>query len=424
MVLIYTHTITPRLTYIFKVILELLNGLEIKFTDSKQDLLEYTGYRIAYGEEINSVLSYPAHSILFDKGIKPYDLDNSANNKILGINDPFASAFYILSRYEEYLPFDKDRFGRFEADQSILYKKGLLQEPFVQVIAERIVGDLKRFYPEIKCRKKSYSPKVLIDIDQAYSYLGKGKIWSTYISFKNIVKADLKALKLQKRVRRGSEKDPYDGYDFLKKQQQLSGLDFLYFIHCGDRGRYDHTIPVIKPEIRSLIKQISSYAKTGIHPSFYSNEVSGLFEKELKRLKEIIGKKVLYSRQHYLRLEMPVSYHKLAEAGIKEDYSMGYSTEDGFRAGICVPFHWYDLSNEKETNLVVYPVCFMEGIYGEVKELSAQESWIRMEKMIDTVNRFHGKPVVAWHNHTVTDHGIWKGWQDVFTRMIKKLSGI
>jgi hypothetical protein len=424
MVLIYAHTITPRITYIFKVLLELLNGLETRFTDSKQEFLEFQGALISYGEEIPSTLFYPAHSLLFDTGIKAYHLDPTSSDKIFDTEDPFASAFFILSRYEEYLPFEKDKFGRFEADQSILFKKGLLQVPYVQVIAERIAEDLKKAYPDIKCTKRSYSPKVLIDIDQAYSYLGKGKVWSTYISFKNILRADLKSLRLQKRVRRGSEKDPYDGYDFLKKQQQLSGLDFLYFIHCGDRGRYDRTIPVIKPEIRSLIKQISSYAKTGIHPSFYSNEVTGLFEKELKRLREIIGKKVLQSRQHYLRLEMPVSYHKLIEAGIKEDYSMGYSTEDGFRAGICVPFHWYDLSKEKETNLVVYPVCFMEGIYGEVKQLSASEAWIRMEKIIDTVRRFHGKPVVAWHNHTVTDHGEWKGWQEVFVKMIQKLSGI
>lgn len=424
MVLIYAHTITSRLTYIFKVLLELLNGLEIKFTVSHKEFLDYAGPRISYGQELASVVSYPAHTLLFDKEIKQYDLDKTSSLKIFDIDDPFASAFYILSRYEEYLPFEKDKFGRFEADQSILFKKGLLQIPYVQIIAERIAGDLKSIYPEIKISKKSYSAKVLIDIDQAYSYLGKGKVWSTYISFKNILRADLKSLRLQKRVRRGSEKDPYDGYDFLKKQQQLSGLDFLYFIHCGDRSRYDRTIPVIKPEIRSLIKHISSYAKTGIHPSFYSNEVTGLFEKELKRLREIIGKKVMQSRQHYLRLELPVSYHKLIDAGIKEDYSMGYSTEDGFRAGICVPFHWYDLSKEKETSLVVYPVCFMEGIYGEVKELSAEESWKRMEKMIDTVKKYHGKPIVAWHNHTVTDHGEWKGWQEVFTKMIKKLSGI
>ncbi|MGZ5254203.1 MAG: polysaccharide deacetylase family protein [Flavitalea sp.] len=424
MVLIYAQTITPRLTYIFKVMLELLNGLEIRFTESKKEFLEYSGFRISYGEEIVSALSYSAHSLLFDKGIKPYEPDKNSNDKIFSIDDPFAAAFYIISRYEEYLPFQKDRFGRFEADQSILYTKGLLQVPFVQILAERIANDLKKVYPEISFTKKSYSPKVLIDIDQAYSYLGKGKFWSTYILFKNIVRADFNSLRLQNRVRRGAEKDPYDGYDFLKKQQQKSGLDFLYFIHCGDRGKYDRTLPVIKPEIRSLIKQISSYAKTGIHPSFYSNEVNGLFEMEIKRLKEIIGKKISYSRQHYLRLEMPVSYHKLIDAGIKEDYSMGYSTEDGFRAGICVPYHWYDLANEKETNLMIYPVCFMEGIYGEVKELSAEEAWDRMEKMIDTVKKFNGKPVVAWHNHTVTDHGIWMGWKEVFSRMIKKLSVI
>ncbi len=45
--------------------------------------------------------------------------------------DPFAASFYLVSRYEEYLPYQPDQFGRFPAKASVAYQNGFLKKPVV-----------------------------------------------------------------------------------------------------------------------------------------------------------------------------------------------------------------------------------------------------------------------------------------------------
>ena len=51
---------------------------------------------------------------------------------------------------------------------------------------------------------------------------------------------------------------------------------------------------------------------------------------------------------------MPQSYLDINNAGILEDYSMGYPEEPGFRAGIARPFYFYNISEDKQTNLKIF----------------------------------------------------------------------
>jgi hypothetical protein len=61
--------------------------------------------------------------------------------------DLFAAAFYLVTRYEEYLPFIADRHNRFEASQSVLFKHGLLERPLINEWAE----DLKQTFFKNPC---------------------------------------------------------------------------------------------------------------------------------------------------------------------------------------------------------------------------------------------------------------------------------
>ena len=63
------------------------------------------------------------------------------------------------------------------------------------------------------------------------------------------------------------------------------------------------------------------------------------------------------SRQHYLRFSLPETYQNLIDLEIEEDYSMGYASNVGFRAGTCTPFLFYDLDSEIKTPLIVAPLA-------------------------------------------------------------------
>jgi len=49
-------------------------------------------------------------------------------------------------------------------------------------------------------------------------------------------------------------------------------------------------------------------------------------------------------------------YRNLVELEIKNDFTMFYYNEIGFRAGTCTPFLFYDLDYEVKTPLVLQPV--------------------------------------------------------------------
>jgi hypothetical protein len=45
--------------------------------------------------------------------------------------DIFSAAFYLMSRYEEYLPSIRDKHDRFDAKQSLAYKENFLHQAVV-----------------------------------------------------------------------------------------------------------------------------------------------------------------------------------------------------------------------------------------------------------------------------------------------------
>jgi hypothetical protein len=104
-----------------------------------------------------------------------------------------------------------------------------------------------------------------------------------------------------------------------------------------------------------LLKKFSARCEVGIHSSYASNGNIEKVREEISRLEKITGKKIVRNRQHFLRLRFPATYRTILACGIEEDYTLGYSSLAGFRAGIASPFLFYDLEKEEATQLRVFP---------------------------------------------------------------------
>src|SRR5665647_1001215 len=63
--------------------------------------------------------------------------------------DLFSACFYLLSRYEEYLPFVPDQYGRFEADQSLAFRNGFLEEPVIDQWLMLFKKTLQQKFPDL-----------------------------------------------------------------------------------------------------------------------------------------------------------------------------------------------------------------------------------------------------------------------------------
>ncbi|MFI5132468.1 MAG: DUF7033 domain-containing protein, partial [Chitinophagales bacterium] len=141
--ILYTHSITPRLQYIADFIAKELQTGTIKVTASREEFnnagdnkINYSDNRIAEAE-----IWIRPHGLLFENGIQEQSIQcfeangNKAFFKTQG-DFPFdilAASFYLLSRYEEYLPHSKDKYGRYAHENSLAYKEKFLNLPLVNI---------------------------------------------------------------------------------------------------------------------------------------------------------------------------------------------------------------------------------------------------------------------------------------------------
>ena len=181
MILIYTHSITSRVTYTMDLVFGTVLNTAYKLTDDKKEFEEYTLPKLAYTTELNtSRISILSNSLLFETVINSTipvaekeflafpKFFKSTQKDFLGY-DIFAMVFYFVSRYEEYLNSEKDTHHRFQAENSLAFKYNCLHIPFLNHAIQDFAERLKREFPFIIFNKRSFNFLSTIDIDNAFA---------------------------------------------------------------------------------------------------------------------------------------------------------------------------------------------------------------------------------------------------------------
>ncbi len=432
MILFYAEKITPRLRYSAKILLNDLLGLKISFTTDKDDYLHATLPKINYSKNpLQSGLYVQAANLLFESDIfqqefqtgewegKPIIYTSGKQSQLPF--DPFAATFFMLSRYEEYIPFIADEHNRFPARESLLYRMGKLHVPVVNIWAEILSEKLLEFYPGTAFNKPVYRFLNTIDIDNAYAYLGKGVMRTAGGFFKDIFSFNFRELIARSKVLMGIESDPFETFDYVLQLQERYGFETIYFALFSRTAQYDRNLSMYSPRLQRYIKGINDFCTVGIHPSYQSNSNLSVGEEELHRLEQVLNIDIIHSRQHFIKLKFPETYRNLIDLEIEHDYSMGFAAESGFRAGTCTPFRFYDLELEIETNLVVHPFPFMDGTYIYYKKMTPGEALAEMLEYLKTYRRYGGAFIPVWHNRIFSEkEAEWQGWKEVYEEIIKQ----
>ncbi len=390
-------------------------GLKVDFTYDWNLFSESKFPKINYSEKVcSNSISFSPHKILFDFGIKDYTIEvinHSQFNKIFFKNqngtilfDLFGAVFWLLSRYEEYLPHKTDSFNRFHYKTSIAYQYDFIKTPLVNVWLNELKNILESNFPELQFVERTYNYISTVDIDNAFKYKHKGFVRTLAGYLSDILHKDFAGVKSRTQILFTKKEDPFDNYRFLIDANIENNIKAIYFILLGDYGVNDKNHSASNLDFQALIKHLSDYSAVGIHPSFGSTNNLHQFKVEVARLSKIIHKDIFKSRQHFSMLKFPQTYQSLLQSGISEDYSMGYTNINGFRASYCYPFKWYNLDEEMTTPLIIHPFAISENTL-EFFANKEKLGFIELAKpIINEVKKYNGQLISIFHNDTFVAH--------------------
>lgn len=429
MIKIFAENNSERLSYAVDLVLNQVAQIPYEMV-SDESLLKEEDVIINYSGRKLSVRSLSIHpfGLLFEKDIRVTDVpfEYRQDDFLVSIFptefddlgfDLFSASFYIASRYEEYRNIEEhtDEHGRYLPQYSLQHKIGILKRPIINLWVKALLELLNTKMRTTFALPKSYTPVVSIDVDQAWQYKHKGIVKSAGSLVKSVVQGKFGVFNDKCSVMMGRKKDAFDTYDYISSfiaQQEVSGL---FFFLIGDYQKpYDTNVSLNKLALRSLVKTLSEQFEVGIHPSYHSFLNEKELKKEVDKLGQAAGSSILKSRNHFLKISIPDSYRLLEKLNIEEDYTMGYAQEEGFRAGICTPFLLFDVLQNRPLKVKVHPFAYMDGTLNEYKKLPLEDAKKSVAFLKNQVKAVNGEMIAIWHNSSLTDTGIWKGWRSVF----------
>lgn len=426
MILIYSPQSSPRLQYICKFVFEEQMGLTFSLTIDKENFANYEGAKINYSKQIFNDHSFTItpYGLLTEKNIvsqqpvcftvhqtKAFFKTDNGNISF----DILAASFYLMSRYEEYLPHTKDDYGRYAHQQSLAFKENFLQLPLVNIWLQHFRKSLQHHFKDLALKTPAFSFTPTYDVDMAWSYKNKGLLRNIGGILKT---GSISRLPVLLRL----QKDPFDCFDFLKDLHQTHQLQPIYFFLLATRtSAYDKNISPYDYGMWQLMKKLNKEATLGIHPSWRSHSLPNLIKKEKKILETATNSIIEKSRQHYIYFNLPDTFEHLLLNGITADYSMGYGSINGFRASVASPFYWYNLATEKCTILRLHPFCFMDANSHYEQNFTVAQAAKELSDYAAICQAVGGEMITIFHNNFLGSHPAFNGWQKCYKNFITQL---
>jgi hypothetical protein len=435
--LIYTPATTPRIAYVWELIVKYVLRCDFSLTDDLRVYRQADICKINYSNQrlLEQEVFLPSGNLLLQTDIRPQPIQLFYHQELPaffqqtapGADLPFdlpALVFYLVSRYEEYLPFTPDAHGRFPAEQSLAFRHGFLQQPLVNEWILRLQVLIQEKFPDLvasdfRLPASDFQFQSTYDLDLAWAYRHKGAWRSVGAYARDLWNLDVRNLLRRWRVQTNQAADPFFTFDYLQTLHHRYHLQSVLFVLLGDYGAFDKNTPPDHPAFRQLLMQLQKKYQLGIHPSYRSDESMAQLQKEVRRLEEITGEPVVRSRQHFLKLQFPQTYQRLLELSILADYSLGYASQIGFRASIATAYPWYDLARAETTPLLLHPFQVMDVALKEYLKLNPTEAVAAVQVLIERTRAVGGTFYTLWHNSSFSEVHGWGEWRWVYETILE-----
>lgn len=434
MITIYTHKVSTRLEYTLNFILKEYFGIDFTIETDAVRFRDSEGAKINYSmDDFGGTLQNKAFHIfptllLFQEDLTEHQITVKEWEGVKIFYpvtkgdlpfDIFAATFFLISRYEEYLYAKRDRFDRYDPRNSIAWKNGFLYEPVVNIWLNKFGKLLKSHFPNIAIKQPKYTFQPTIDIDNAWAYLHKGFFRTAGGLAMNMVRGGFVNIDKRLKVLLRMKKDPFDTYETIDYIHEKYNLKPNIFFLMGNYGGNDKSVSPMNKSFQNLIRRYNEISHVGVHASFSSNNNYSQLTEEIGFLNEIIGSEVLSNRFHFIKIKMPASYENLIDNGITHDYSMGYASRLGFRAGFAGQFYFFNLRTNSATNLRIHTFQLMDATLNFYNKLTPSQAFEKSAEIIDKVKNVNGELTTVWHNESLSGINPWKGWGELYEKVVE-----
>ncbi len=334
--------------------------------------------------------------------------------------DLIGSIFFMLSRFEESLEHDADKFGRFKEAEMLCIKYKFSHLPVVNYYTQWLWELVQYLEPKAAKKRHSYSILPTHDIDEFFFYTRDSLLrrMQRAIKLYGNYKQAFAELKEFVKIKLGIQKDPYDKFDYFMNLSEKYGTKSHFFFMSGGRTRYDNRYHINAPNVKKMMKKIKHREHfIGIHPSYDSYNNFEMLRDEKEALKQASKTPITSGRQHYLRFDTPLTWQLWEQNQMVWDSSMGFAESVGFRCGVCYPFSVFDVKEQKHLKLIEHPLIIMDCALPRSKDDHRAEFVGCVRNLSDEVRKFEGEMVVLWHNSSFSFYD-WAGHDDMYETLL------
>ena len=373
MFLVYTHKITPRIRYIFKHIFENMLMINFDLTTKVEIFVAHSGPKLSYSNKpLGDEFFIKSHKLLFEQGIGPQKLKLDfwdelpifflTNAECNCPFDIFAASFFLLSRYEECMPYLKTNSGYFDPSQSISMKFDFLELPIIDLWVSKFQKQLaSNFHQIVKKRDHKASKKILLEVPLAFRYSNRSFLENLEDFISSIWKLNFRQLIIQILVLIRLKNDPFDTFDFWNEWFNNTTIQPQIFFLFSQSSSYQVTTSIFNLRFRKIIKKTGDFFSLGLLTSVKAQiDSKKQIQREKSDFQKLTNRTIFDVRLSNGIINLRKDYEMLYENEFKNDFSMGYLDRIGFRAGTATPYYFYDVSREFQLSLKLTPIFATE----------------------------------------------------------------
>ncbi len=334
-------------------------------------------------------------------------------------SDFFASAFFMLSRWEEYYIEEKDSYGTCDENQLLSVRHSFFKRPIVNEYIEIIKAFLILLEFPIDDVDRKSQLYLTYDIDDLFlTGLRKLKYFIRTLGG-DIIRRRNFSFFFQRVIfcLRSFGKDLYNPFEELLQLNHRSYS--LFFFKAQVKGEFGATYDISDKRLKPLFARLKS---TGCHIGLHSSEIAyndrEQLDREISRLNKFAGLDNIDGNRNHMLFYDVNQLEYLAEQGIFLDSTFGFHFRNGFRCGVCQKYPMFNFLSRYTTGVYQLPFNIKDnGSFYLDKSVESMRSDIY--SILNVIKHYSGDVVLLWHTNKMNTFEM-MNYKSIFLQIAKE----